>query len=257
MIELKSPAEIEKMRRANQVVAEILSEIGTMIRPGISTMDLEERARELVRKNSCRPAFLGYRGFPCSLCTSLNDEVVHGIPSSRRVLREGDLVSLDFGVELGGWYGDAAVSVGVGSVSPEAEKLLRVTAESLERAIAAMRVGNRLSDIAAAVQGHAEQQGFSVVQQFVGHGIGRAMHEEPQVPNFGKPRPDYRLREGMVLALEPMVNAGGPEVEIDEDGWTARTADGSLSAHFEHSVAVTKKGPEVLSRLDRGGRLTG
>ena len=250
MIELKNPAELEKMRRANQVVAETLQEIRAMIRPGVSTMELEEKARELLNKTRARSAFQGYRGFPCCLCTSINEEVVHGIPSSHRVLKEGDLLSLDFGVELDGWFGDAAVSVGVGRLSPEAGKLLRVTREALARAIAAMQVGNRLSDIARAVQGHVESHGFSVVQRFVGHGIGRAMHEEPQVPNFGKPRPDYRLREGMVLALEPMVNVGGPEVEIEKDGWTARTADGSLSAHFEHSVAVTGKGPEVLSRLD-------
>ncbi len=249
MIELKSPAEIEKLRRANQVVAETLSELRTMIRPGVSTLELEERARELIRRTRARSAFQGYRGFPCCLCTSLNDEVVHGIPSRERVLKEGDLLSIDFGVELDGWYGDAAFSLGVGRISPEVEKLLRVTAESLTRAIAAMRVGNRLSDLARAVQGHVEAHGFSVVEQFVGHGIGRAMHEEPQVPNFGEPHPDYRLREGMVLALEPMVNAGGPEVKIDADGWTARTVDGSLSAHFEHSVAVTARGPEVLSRL--------
>jgi len=249
MIELKSPADLEKMRRANQVVAETLSELRTMIRPGVSTMELEERARELLQKTRARSAFKGYRGFPCCLCASLNDEVVHGIPSRDRVLKEGDLVSLDFGVELEGWYGDAAISLGVGRVSAEVEKLLGVTAAALTRAIAAMQPGNRLSDIARAIEGHVEQNGFSVVQQFVGHGIGRAMHEEPQVPNFGKPHPDYRLREGMVLALEPMVNAGGPEVQIDADGWTARTADGSLSAHFEHSVAVTKRGPEVLSRL--------
>jgi methionyl aminopeptidase len=249
MIELKSPADLEKMLRANQVVAETLSELRTMIRPGVSTMELEERARELLQKTRARSAFKGYRGFPCCLCASLNDEVVHGIPSRNRVLKEGDLLSLDFGVELEGWYGDAAISLGVGRVSAEVEKLLRVTAAALTRAIAAMQLDNRLSDIARAVEGHVEQNGFSVVQQFVGHGIGRAMHEEPQVPNFGKPRPDYRLREGMVLALEPMVNAGGPEVQIDADGWTARTADGSLSAHFEHSVAVTKRGPEVLSRF--------
>lgn len=250
MIELKNPGEIEKMRRANQLVAEILQEILAMIKPGVSTMELETQARELLKHTGARSAFFGYRGFPCYLCTSINEEVVHGIPSPRRVLQEGDIISLDFGVELEGWFGDAAVSVGVGRISPEAEKLLRVTREALGRAIAAMRVGNRLSDIARAVQGHVESHGFSVVQQFVGHGIGRAMHEEPQVPNFGKPHPDYRLREGMVLALEPMVNVGGPEVEIAADGWTARTVDGSLSAHFEHSVAVTADGPEVLSRLD-------
>jgi len=250
MIELKSPADIAKMRRANRLVAGILSDMKTMIRPGISTMDLEERARELLAKSEGRPAFLGYRGYPCCLCASLNDEVVHGIPSRKRVLREGDIISLDFGVVVDGWFGDAAFSVGVGRLAPEAEKLLRVTAEALDRAVAVMRAGRRLSDIARAVQGHVEGHGFSVVTQFVGHGIGRAMHEEPQVPNFGKPRPDYRLREGLVLALEPMVNAGGSEVVLDDDGWTARTADGSLSAHFEHSVAVTADGPEVLSRFE-------
>lgn len=249
MIVLKSKAEIEKMRGADQKVALILKELEDMSGPGITTMDLEEKAKELTEKSGGKPAFFGYRGYPYYLCVSINEEVVHGMPSKKRELKEGDVVSLDFGLIHDGFYGDAAISFGIGGISEGAARLMKVTEEALYRAIEAMRVDNRLSDIARAVETHAEANNFSVVRQFVGHGIGRALHEDPQVPNFGTPHPDFRLREGMVLALEPMINAGTWEVEIVDNGWTAVTVDRRLSAHFEHSVAVTANGPDVLSRL--------
>jgi methionyl aminopeptidase len=252
VISLKSPREIEIMRRANVIVAEVLQELAQKVLPGVTTLELDELAEERTLQKKAVPAFKGYsvagRVFPRSLCVSINEEIVHGIPS-HRVLREGDIVGLDYGVIYEGFYGDAAVTVGVGKVSVEAKRLMEVTERSLYTGIEQLRVGNRLGDLGAAVQQVAESAGFSVVRAFVGHGIGKRLHEEPPVPNFGEPDRGIRLKEGMVLAIEPMVNAGGYEVEIKEDGWTAVTKDGSLAAHFEHSVAVTKNGPYILSRL--------
>ncbi len=245
---LKSRDEIEKLRRANVVVAEIHELLKGFIEPGATTLELEQRCEEELKRRSVRPAFKGYKGYPYCLCTSVNDRVVHGMPDERP-LEDGDILSIDFGVYLDGYYGDAAMTHPVGDISDDAARLVRVTSESLERAIDAARVGNRLLDISAAIQSHAEGEGFSVVREFVGHGIGSELHEAPQVPNFGTPGMGVRLKEGMVLAIEPMVNAGSWEVKVLGDGWTAVTKDGSLSAHFEHSVAITAGGPYVLSRL--------
>jgi methionyl aminopeptidase len=245
---LKTRAEIETMRRANAVVVEVLNDLAGFVKPGMNTMDLEERAREKLKAvKKAKSAFLGYRGYPAVLCASVNEEVVHGIPSRKKVLKPGDILSLDFGVELDGYFGDAAMTVPLGPLDEEKTKLLEVTRRCLDHAIREMSPGRHLSDIARAVSGCAEANGFSVVYQFVGHGIGRAMHEEPQVPNCGKPRPDTRLMEGMVLALEPMINAGVADVKVLEDDWTVVTADGRPSAHFEKSVAVGPNGPEILS----------
>jgi methionyl aminopeptidase len=244
----KSPAELEKMHRAGLVVWDVLSSLRAMVAPGVSTMDLEKFAERRTAEHHARAAFKGYRGFPCVLCTSVNDEIVHGIPSAARKLKDGEIVSIDFGVQLEGYYGDAAVTVPVGKISPELEKLLRVTRESLDRAIEQIRLGNRLSDISHAVQSWVEQNGFSVVREFVGHGIGTVMHEDLQVPNYGVPGHGPRLQEGMTLAIEPMVNMGRPAVRVLDDHWTAVTADGSYSAHFEHTVAVTSNGPLILTR---------
>jgi methionyl aminopeptidase len=245
---LKSPQEIEKMRRSNQIVAEILAEMKTSARPGVTTRELDELAEALLAKLKAHSAFKGYNGYPAALCTSVNEEVVHGIPSNR-VLKEGDILSLDFGAIYDGFYGDAAITLPIGSISTEAEQLLRVTEEALYLAIDKARPENRLMDISAAIQRHVESHGFSVVRDFVGHGIGKHLHEKPQVPNFGIPGRGVRLKPGMTLAIEPMINAGGCEVMIREDGWTAVTKDRSLSAHFEHSVAVTENGPAILSKL--------
>jgi len=250
-IVLKTKAEIEKMRLANLVVYEVLNEIEAMIRPGISTGDLGDKASGLVKKYKVEPAFLGYGHppFPAVICVSINEEVVHGIPRHDRILKDGDIVSIDFGVAKDGFYGDAARTIPVGTISPKAQQLLTVTKESLERAIEKCIVGNRLHDVSQAIQEHVEKNGFSVVRTFVGHGIGRKMHEEPAVPNYVERSRNPRLRDGMVLAIEPMVNEGTYEVVIDsKDRWTARTRDGKLSAHFEHSVAITDGGPLVLSR---------
>ena len=244
----KSSAELERMHRAGLIVWDVLSGVRSMAAPGVSTMELEEFAARRCAELKARPAFKGYRGYPCVLCTSLNNEVVHGIPSERRKLKDGDILSVDFGVELDGYFADSAVTIPVGHVAPELEKLLRVTRESLDRAIAQMRPGNRLSDISHAVQSWVEPNGFSVVREFVGHGIGTKMHEEPQLPHYGPPGRGPRLQQGMVLAIEPMVNAGGPGVRVLEDDWTAVTTDGSYSAHFEHTVAVTGNGPWILTR---------
>jgi len=252
MIVLKSPREIEIMRRADLIVAETLEELKKAVVPGVTTMDLDALAEELICKKRARPAFKGYtmagRVYPCSLCTSVNEEIVHGIPSNR-VLNEGDIVGIDFGVIYEGFYGDAAVTVGVGQVSQAARHLMEVTEDALYRGIEELHDGNRLGDISSVIQKTIEDAGFSVVREFVGHGIGKMLHEEPPVPNYGDPGRGPRLVEGMVLAIEPMVNAGGREVELKEDGWTAATKDRSLSAHFEHSVAITKNGPYILSRL--------
>jgi len=248
MVICKSPAELEKMHRAGLIVWGALEKMRAMINPGISTKDLDEFAEAYSEEHHARPAFKGYRGYPGSVCTSINQEVVHGIPSASRKLKEGDILSMDFGVELNGYFGDAALTVPVGKISPEREKLLRVTRESLERAIENVRAGNRLGDVSSAVQQWVEKNGFSIVREFVGHGIGTRMHEEPQIPNYGTPGQGQRLQEGMVLAIEPMVNRGGPGVKILADDWTAVTADGSDSAHFEHTVAVTANGPWILTR---------
>jgi methionyl aminopeptidase len=219
-----------------------------MVRPGITTMDLEKVAELRVTERGGRAAFKGYHGYPCVLCTSINNEVVHGIPSPRRRLEPGDIVSLDFGVEIEGYYGDAAVTVPVGRISPELERLLKVTREALDRAIEQARLGNRLGDISYAVQSWVESHGYSVVRDLVGHGIGTRMHEDLQLPNYGEPGRGPRLRQGMTLAIEPMVNAGGPAIRVLDDRWTAVTADGSYSAHFEHTVAITSDGPWILTR---------
>ena len=245
---LKSPDEIETMRRAGAIVAEVLQVLKENVRPGVTTLDLEKIAEELTKKKKASPAFKGYRGYPFCLCTSINNEVVHGMPSTR-ALKEGDIVSIDYGARVDGFYGDAALTVPVGAVTEDAARLVRVTAESLEKAVEAAREGNRLQDISAAVQSHVEPEGFSVVREFVGHGIGRELHEPPQVPNFGIPGRGVRLRAGMVLAIEPMINSGGWAVKILSDGWTAVTADGKLSAHFEHTVAITPDGPLVLTAI--------
>jgi methionyl aminopeptidase len=244
----KDKRELEKMHKAGLLVWGALQELRKLVRPGVTTKDLDAFAERYTAEHDARPAFKGYMGYPGSLCTSINQEVVHGIPSMKRVLKEGDILSMDFGVELDGYYGDAALTVPVGTIKPEREKLLRVTRESLDQAIDKVRPGNRLSDISAAVQGWVEKNGFSVVREFVGHGIGTKMHEEPQLPNYGEPGQGPRLLEGMVLAIEPMVNSGGPGVRVLEDKWTAVTTDGSDSAHFEHTVAVTSNGPWVLTR---------
>jgi methionyl aminopeptidase len=248
MVICKSPAELEKMHRAGLIVWGALEKMREMVRPGISTKELDEFAEKYCIEHGARPAFKGYRGYPGSVCTSINKEVVHGIPSRSRKLREGDILSMDFGVEVDGYYGDAALTVPVGKITPEREKLLRVTRESLERAIDKVRPGNRLGDVSSAVQEWVEENGYSVVREFVGHGIGTKMHEEPQVPNYGTPGQGARLQEGMVLAIEPMVNSGKPDVRLLDDEWTAVTADGSDSAHFEHTVAVTSNGPWILTR---------
>ncbi len=236
------------MHRAGLVVWDVLTSLRGMVAPGVSTLDLEKLAERRTAEHKARAAFKGYKGYPCVLCTSVNQEVVHGIPSAAQRLREGDIVSIDFGVELDGYFADAAVTVPVGSIAPEKEKLLRVTRESLDRAIDQMRPGNRLGDISHAVQSWAEENGFSVVREFVGHGIGTKMHEDLQLPNFGPPGKGPRLQPGMTIAVEPMINLGGPAVRVLDDQWTAVTADGQPSAHFEHTVAVTSNGPWILTR---------
>ena len=251
-VELKSAPEIDRMRRAGRVVAEILDALEAAVAPGVSTWDLDQLAEKLIRQKGARSAFKGYRGYPASLCTSVNHEVVHGIPSRTRKLAEGDLLKLDFGVVVEGFFGDAARTVPVGSVSEEARRLSEATRASLEAAIATIRPGNRVGDIGHAVQSHVEPLGFSVVRDFVGHGIGRKLHEAPQIPNYGRPGTLESLRPGMVLAVEPMVNAGGAGVDVLDDGWTAVTLDGRLSAHWEHTIVVTEDGHEVLTRPAAG-----
>jgi len=237
------------MRRSGRIVREILDGLRAMVAPGVTTMDLEKAAERKILESGAKPAFKGYYDYPCVLCTSVNEEIVHGIPSAKRVLKAGDIVSIDCGVVLEGYYGDAAITVAVGdSVSPERQKLLEVTEQSLYKAIEQVKIGNKVSDIGAAVQEYVEANGFSVVREFVGHGIGTKLHEEPQVPNFRSRGADTRLREGMVLAIEPMVNSGRPEAKVLDDKWTAVTADGSSSAHFEHCVAVTRDGPLILTQ---------
>lgn len=236
------------MRRAGHIVRQVLDEMRVMVKPGITTMDLERAAEKLIREFGAKPAFKGYYDYPCVLCTSVNDEIVHGIPSENRTLKEGDLVSIDCGVVLEGYYGDSAVTVPVGSVTPDAKKLLDVTEQSLYKGIDAAVVGATVGDVGAAVQQFVESNGFSVVREFVGHGIGTRLHEDPQVPNYGTKGHGPKLREGMVIAIEPMVNAGKCGARLLEDKWTAVTEDGSFSAHFEHCVAVTSSGPVILTR---------
>jgi len=245
----KSAGEIEKMRRSGRIVRQVLDATVAAVEPGVTTMDLEAVAAAKIEELGAKPAFKGYYDYPCVLCTSVNQEIVHGIPSPKRVLKEGDIVSIDCGVVLDGYYGDSAVTVPVGNhVKPEIKKLLEVTKASLERAIQTARIGSTVGDVGAAVQEMVEANGFSVVREFVGHGIGTKLHEEPQVPNYGTRGHGPRLREGMVLAIEPMVNVGKPDTRLLDNKWTAVTVDGGLSAHFEHCVAVTKNGPVILTQ---------
>jgi methionyl aminopeptidase len=255
MIVIKTRAEMEKMRRSGKLVHDILQALGQMATEGISTWDLEVAAVKMMQDAGAKPAFKGYyvpaagERFKYVLCTSVNDEIVHGMPNPKRILKSGDIVSIDTGVSLDGYFGDSAITVGIGQLSEEAKKLLRVTQESLELAIDKVREGNRLFDICGTVEKHVVSNGFSIVREYVGHGIGTQLHEEPQVPNYvDKRNENPRLREGMVLAIEPMVNAGRPEAKVLKDKWTAVAKDGSYSAHFEHCVAVTKEGPWVLTR---------
>jgi methionyl aminopeptidase len=250
MIVRKGKTELARMRRANVIVAQVLDRLGDLIAPDVSTFELDRVAEEMILAVGGEPAFKGYRGYPATLCASVNDEIVHGIPSRKKVLKPGDILAVDVGVRYEGFYGDAARTYPVGDITEELERLLEVTRKALYVGIDRVRVGNRVSDISAAIQEFVESHGFSVVRDFVGHGIGRALHEEPQVPNFGLPGKGPRLREGMVLAIEPMVNSRGPEARILEDSWTAVTVDGGFSAHFEHSVAVTGNGPWILSELN-------
>lgn len=248
MVILKSPAEIEKIRESNAIVAEVLHGLRNIVRPGVTTRELDEYAESLALKRGAKPAFKGYRGFPSSLCASINHEVVHGIPSKTR-LKEGDIISLDFGVLYKGYYGDAAVTLPVGNISGAAAKLIKVTRESLYKGIEKASPGNRLGDLSFAVQNHVERAGFSVVRDFVGHGIGRGLHEDPPVLNYGVKGKGIELKSGMVLAIEPMVNMGTHKVKVMSDGWTVVAVDGSLSAHFEHTVAITDDGPVILSKM--------
>lgn len=247
MIILKTPEELEMMRRVSRVVGETLRDMKTLMKPGTRTSEIDRFAEESLRSRGVEPGFKGYRGYPATVCASRNDTVVHGIPCDE-TLEEGDIISIDLGGLLDGFYGDSAVTFPVGAVSPAAKRLIDVARESLERGIEQARVGGRLHDISWAIQSCAEEEKFSVVRDYVGHGIGRNLHEDPQVPNFGQPGSGPRLREGMVLAIEPMVNAGSYDVKLKDDGWAVVTSDGHLSAHFEHTVAITEKGPEVLTR---------
>jgi methionyl aminopeptidase len=247
VIVCRSTAELERMRTAGRLVGDVLTQLTARVAPGVSTADLDDLAEKLIADAGATAAFKGYHGYPATICASINDEVIHGIPSARRMLNEGDIISIDIGASVDGYYGDSAVTLPVGQVSEEAATLLRVTDEALYKAIERVRPGSRVSDIGHAVQRYVEAYGFSVVREFVGHGIGQRMHEEPQVPNYGEPGRGPRLAEGMVLAIEPMVNAGKPAVKVLADGWTAVTRDRSLSAHFEHTVAVTADGPWILT----------
>ncbi len=254
MITFKSAAELAGLRQSSRIVAAVLGELEPLIRPGLRTRDLDLYAEKRTRELGAVPAFKGYRGYPASVCVSVNEEIIHGIPSGR-ILQEGDIVSLDFGVLFEGFYSDSALTVPVGRVSPEAERLIAAAERSFHKGLERMRDGARLSDVSAAIQESVESEGFSVIRQFVGHGIGRSLHEEPQVPNFGVPGRGPKIRPGLTVAIEPMIAAGGHEIEILEDGWTAVTRDRSLAAHFEHTVAMTENGPEILSaRTPEAGR---
>jgi methionyl aminopeptidase len=247
VIVCRSADELERMKAAGRVVGDVLTELAGLVAPGITTSELDAIAEKRIAAAGATPAFKGYHGYPATICASINEEVIHGIPSGRRVLNEGDILSIDVGAVLDGYFGDSAITLPVGQVSEDAARLLLATEESLYKAIEVVKPGARVSDIGHAVQKHVEAFGFSVVREFVGHGIGQKMHEEPQVPNYGEPGRGPRLSEGMVLAIEPMVNAGKPAVKVLADGWTAVTRDGSLSAHFEHTVAVTADGPWILT----------
>lgn len=252
MIVLKSAREIALVRAGGRILAEAMAMLRDLVKPGVSTQEIDREVEALIARRGARPAFKGYRGFPATVCTSINEEVVHGIPSPSRRLREGDIIGLDLGVIVDGYYADAAFTLAVGEVPPEVRCLIEVTRESLDLGIAQARPGNRLGDISHAIQRHVEGHGFSVVRAFVGHGIGRALHEDPQIPNFGEPGRGPLLKPGMVLAIEPMVTMGRPEVRVLEDRWTAVTQDGSLAAHFEHTVALTGAGPVILTVPDGG-----
>jgi len=253
MIFLKSEQEINKLRKANKILAEILEKIGKVAStsPGITTKELDKLAEKLILESGAKPAFKGYRGFPCSLCVSINEEVVHGIPNSSRKIQIGDIVSLDLGVKLDGYYGDSAITVPVGKISDEVKKLIKITKNSLYKGIKQARSGNRLSDISYAIQSYTEENGFSVVRDFTGHGIGRHLHEEPSIPNFGPPHRGIRLQKGMVLAIEPMVNMGSFKVKVLKNNWTVVTRDYKPSAHFEHTIVVTDNEPEILSIIKK------
>ena len=248
MIEIKTPAEIESIRKASRIVAEVLLQLKERVKPGVSTAELDMFAERRVRELGAVPAFLGYRGYPATLCVSINEEIVHGIPSARRIVKEGDIVSLDMGAVLEGFYGDAAITVAAGEISAPARRLMEVTEASLAKALSKVRAGARLGDVCHAVEQYARENGVSVVKEFTGHGIGRHLHEEPSIPNYGKAGSGPALRAGMTLAIEPMLCLGGAEVIIKNDGWTAVSADGSLAAHYEHTVAVTEDGCDVLSK---------
>ena len=254
MIELKSAREIALMRRGGHILSEVMDRLRTSVKPGMSTLEIDTDVEDFIRSRGAVPAFKGYRGFPATVCISINEEVVHGIPSPTRHIKDGDIVGLDLGCIVEGYYADCAFTLAVGEVPPRVQQLLDVTRESLERGITECRPGRRLSDVSHAIQLHVERHGFSIVRAFVGHGIGRALHEEPQVPNFGDPGRGPQLRAGMVLAIEPMVTMGSWEVRILADGWTAVTKDGSLAAHFEHTIAVTESGPEVLTSKNGAAR---
>jgi len=251
VIVLKSAREVERMRAAGRILAEVKERLKTLVRAGISTQDIDADVEAFIVSRGAQSAFKGYRGYPATVCTSINEEVVHGIPSPKRKLREGDIIGLDLGCMVDGYYADCAITLAVGRPAARVQELLDVTRESLDKAIVQCRAGNRLGDISHAVQSHCESHGFAVVRAFVGHGIGRALHEEPQVPNFGDPGRGVVLKAGMVLAIEPMVTMGSWEVRVLEDRWTAVTADGSLAAHFEDTIAITANGPDVLTRLDQ------
>jgi methionyl aminopeptidase len=255
VIELKSPREIGLMRKGGHILADVMDRLREIVKPGISTLEIDEGVEAFIRSQGALPAFKGYRGFPATVCISINEEVVHGIPSAHRRIKEGDIVGLDLGCIVEGYYADCAFTAAIGDVPPKVQQLLDVTRDSLDVAIAECRVGRRLSDVSHAVQSHVEAHGLSVVRAFVGHGIGRALHEDPQIPNFGDPGRGPQLRPGMVLAIEPMVTMGSWEVKVLDDGWTAVTRDGSLAAHFEHTIAITEAGPEVLT--SRTGRTVG
>ncbi len=250
MILLKSARELDRMRQAGKILAEVKERLRTLVRSGVSTRDIDVDVERFILDRKARPAFKGYRGFPATVCTSINQEVVHGIPSPRRKLRDGDIIGLDLGCIVDGYYADCAITLPVGAVPPRVQELLDVTRESLDKAIVQCRAGNRLGDVSHAVQSHCESHGFAVVRAFVGHGIGRQLHEEPQVPNFGEAGRGPVLKAGMVLAIEPMVTMGTWEVRVLEDRWTAVTADGSLAAHFEDTIAITDDGPDVLTRVE-------
>ena len=243
---IKSPREIEIMRQAGRIVGTVLQELKNSIQPGVTTKELDDIAMKRTEEMGAIPSFKGYHGFPGSICASINDEIVHGIPG-KRIVRDGDIISIDFGVIYNGFQGDAALTVGVGTISSEAEELMKVTEGSLMAGIDAARVGNRLGDISAAVQQYAESRGMAVVREYTGHGIGRAMHEDPQIPNYGLPGQGPLLKNGMTIAIEPMLNIGDWRTKVEEDNWTVKTMDGSLSAHFEHTIAITDKGPEIMT----------